>query len=39
MIGAPALDQGDGARQRRAAAGAEVFGELTDVEFGWTAHC
>ena len=32
MVAAPALDQRDRARQRRAAAGAEVMGEGFDVQ-------
>ena len=34
MVGAPALDQRDRARQRRAVAGAEVSGEFLDVGGG-----
>ncbi|MGY4344106.1 hypothetical protein ACVWXM_000570 [Bradyrhizobium sp. GM7.3] len=32
MVAAPALDQRDGPRQRRAAAGAKVMGEGFDVQ-------
>ncbi len=34
VIAAPAFDQRDRARQRRAVAGAEVFGEFLDIEGG-----
>ena len=38
VVAAPALDQRDRPRQRRAASGAEVFGEGLDVDAGAVSH-
>ena len=39
MVGAPAFDQRDRARQRRAAAAAQLLCQLADIELATSGHC